>query len=142
MVTDKEIYNTAMFKYRLGIVLIWMGVLTWLPFLVLRIAGERPSLFWYLPFHLVGVIGGSRLRASARREMHLVLPKKNLFQILGHGMILAGILAWAPYFYLRAVVHLPVEVMDYLPYHLTGILVGISLLGISYLISRRSEKQL
>jgi hypothetical protein len=142
MVTDKEIYNTTLFKYRLGIVLIWMGVLTWLPFLVLRIAGERPSLFWYLPFHLVGVIGGSRLRAAARREMNLVPPKKNLFQLLGHGMILAGILVWAPYFYLRAVVHQPVEVMDYLPYHLAGILGGISLLGFSYLISRRSEKQL
>ena len=142
MVTDKEIYNTAMFKYRFGFVLIWIGVLTWLPFLVLRIAGERPSLFWYLPFHLVGVIGGSRLRAAARREMNLVLPKKNLFQLLGHGMILAGILVWAPYFYLRAVAHQPVEVMDYLPYHLMGILGGISLLGISYLISRRSEKQL
>ena len=142
MVTDKEIYNTTLFKYRLGIVLIWMGVLTWLPFLVLRIAGEKPSLFWYLPFHLVGVIGGSRLRAAARREMNLVPPKKNLFQLLGHGMILAGILVWAPYFYLRAVVHQPVEVMDYLPYHLTGILGGISLLGFSYLISRRSEKQL
>ena len=142
MVTDKEIYNTAMFKYRLGIVLIWMGVLTWLPFLVLRIAGERPSLFWYLPFHLVGVIGGSRLRAAARKEMNLVLPKKNLFQLLGHGMILAGILVWAPYFYQRAAAHRAVEVMDYLPYHLAGILGGISLLGISYLISRRSEKQL
>jgi hypothetical protein len=142
MVTDKEIYNTTLFKYRLGIVLIWMGVLTWLPFLVLRIAGERPSLFWYLPFHLVGVIGGSRLRAAARREMNLVPPKKNLFQLLGHGMILAGILVWTPYFYLRAVVHQPVEVMDYLPYHLAGILGGISLLGFSYLISRRSEKQL
>ena len=142
MVTDKDIYNTALLKYRLGIILIWMGVLTWLPFLVLRMAGERPSLFWYLPFHLVGVIGGSRLRAAARREMNLILPKKNLFQLLGHGMILAGILVWAPYFYLRAVAHQPVEVMDYLPYHLAGILGGISLLGSSYLISRWSEKQL
>jgi hypothetical protein len=142
MVTNKEIYNTAMFKYRLGMVLIWMGVLTWLPFLVLRIAGERPSLFWYLPFHLVGVIGGSRLRATARREMNLVLPKKSLLQLLGRGMILAGILVWAPYVYLGAVAHQPVEAMDYLPYHLTGILGGISLLGITYLISRRSEKQL
>jgi hypothetical protein len=107
----------------------------------LRIAGERPSLIGYLPFHLIGVIGGSHLRAAARREMNLVPSKKNLVQLLGHGMILVGILAWVPYFYLKAVVHQPVEVMDYLPYHLTGILGGILLLGFSYLISRRNKKQ-
>ncbi|MBI2333480.1 MAG: hypothetical protein HYU84_15210, partial [Chloroflexi bacterium] len=63
MVTDKKIFNAALMRYRLGNVLIALGVLTWLPFIVLRIAGEKPSLFLYLPFHLLGVIGGARLRA-------------------------------------------------------------------------------
>jgi hypothetical protein len=30
MITDEKIYNAALIKYRLGIVLLWMGVLTYL----------------------------------------------------------------------------------------------------------------
>jgi len=141
MVTDEKIYNTALNKYRLGILLIWLGVLTWLPFIMLRIAGEKPSLFWYLPFHLAGVVGGSRLRASARREMSVLPTKKSLLQLFGHGMIFSGILVWAPYFYLKAATQQPVEVMDFLPYHLAGVLGGIILLGVSYLISRKDDRK-
>jgi hypothetical protein len=139
MVTEQKIQNVALLKYRLGNVLIWVGVLTWLPFIVLRIAGEKPSLFWYLPFHLIGVIGGARLRAAARKELNIILPKKNIFQLLGHGMIIAGILVWAPYIYMKAI-HLSVEVMNFLPYHLTGVFGGIALLGISYLLRRKENK--
>ena len=138
MVTDKKIFNTAFMRYRLGNVLIALGVLTWLPFIVLRIAGEKPSLFLYLPFHLLGVIGGARLRAYARKELGITPAKNNLLQLLGHGMIVLGILVWTPYFYLK-VVHQSVEVMDYLPYHLTGMLSGITLLAINYLISRKNN---
>ncbi|RIK50813.1 MAG: hypothetical protein DCC59_12560, partial [Chloroflexi bacterium] len=102
MVTDERIYNAALTRYRLGNVLIGLGVLTWLPFIVLRIAGEKPSLFWYLPIHLAGVVGGSRLRAFARKEMGASPPQKSRLRMIGHGLIFAGILVWAPYFYLKA----------------------------------------
>jgi len=138
MVTDKKIFNAALMRYRLGNVLIALGGLTWLPFIVLRIAGEKPALFLYLPFHLLGVIGGSRLRAYARKELGITPAKKSLLQILGHGMIFLGILVWTPYFYLK-VVHQSVEVMDYLPYHLTGVLGGVTFLLINYLISRKNS---
>lgn len=141
MVTDEKFYNTALFKYRLGNVLIWLGVLTWLPFIVVRIAGEKPPLFWYLPFHLIGVVGGARLRASVRREMNLSPAKKNLLQMLGHGFIFTGILVWAPYFYLKAVMHQPVEVMNFLPFHLTGVLGGVLLLGINYLVASKNQTE-
>ena len=140
MVTDEKISNTALTRYRLGNALIWLGVLTWAPFIVLRIAGEKPSLFWYLPFHLFGVIGGSRLRAFARKEMGTPPSKKNLLQVLGHGMILAGILVWAPYFYLKFTAQQPVDVMNFLPYHLTGVLGGIAFLGIGYFNLRKRKK--
>jgi polyferredoxin len=138
MVTDEKLYNTALLRHRLGNLLIGLGVLTWLPFIILRIAGEKPSLFWFLPFHLLGVIGGSRLRSIARKEMNVVLPKRNILQVIGHALIFLGILVWAPYFYLK-LVHQPVEVMNYLPFHLTGILGGIMLLLINYFVSRRAE---
>jgi hypothetical protein len=44
MVTDKKITFTALARYRLGTALIWLGVMTWLPFILLRIAGENPPL--------------------------------------------------------------------------------------------------
>ena len=137
MVTNQKFYSGSLMRYRLGNALIAVGVLTWLPFIVLRIVGEKPSLFLYLPFHLLGILVGSRLRTSARKEMGTLPVKKSPLQLLGRGMIILGILVWTPYFYLKAVQQ-SVEVMDYLPYHLTGLLGGITLLAINHFISRKN----
>ncbi len=137
MVTDEKIYSAALTRYRLGNVLIWLGVLVWVPFIVLRIVGEQPPLFWYLPLHLLGVMSGSRLRAFARKELRMPPPKKSRLRMFGHGLIFVGILVWVPYFYLK-VAQQSVEVMDYLPFHLVGVLGGITLLVIDILISKKA----
>jgi len=137
MVTDEKIVNTTLTRYRLGTVLIWLGVMTWLPFIVLRIAGEKPSLFWYLPVHLFGVVGGWRLRSTAHKEMGALAPKKNTLRAIGHGLIYIGILVWAPYFYLKLIVQQPVEVMNFLPFHLAGVLGGVFCIALSYAFSRK-----
>lgn len=139
MVTEEKITDMVLARYRLGTVMIWLGVLTWLPFIVLRIAGEKPSLFWFLPIHLIGVVGGSRLRAYARKEMGTPPPKNGRLRVIGHGLIYIGILVWAPYFYLKVTTQAAVDVMDFLPYHLTGVFGGIVLLGISYLIAQKND---
>jgi len=136
MVTDEKISNAALMRYRLGSVIIWLGVLVWVPFIILRVAGEQPSMSLYLPLHLLGVMGGSRLRSHARRELGIPKPKKTRLQMVGHTLIWSGILVWAPYYYLKVVVGQPVDVMDFLPYHLTGVLGGILVLAIGYLITR------
>ena len=74
MVTDKKIFNTGLMRYRLGNVLIALGVLTWLPFIVLRIAGEKPSLFLYLPFHLLGVIDRKSIRLNSSHPSKSRMP--------------------------------------------------------------------
>jgi peptidoglycan/LPS O-acetylase OafA/YrhL len=135
MVTEK-INNALLARYRLGNALIWLGVLVWFPFIALRIAGEKPSLFWFLPFHLASVIGGSRLRALARKELGVLPGKKSRVQKLGHALIFAGILVWAPYFYLKATQQ-PVDVMDYLPYHLVGVLGGVMALVTNQIMRQR-----
>ncbi|MCG3141670.1 MAG: hypothetical protein HDKAJFGB_02986 [Anaerolineae bacterium] len=135
MVTEEKTSSGALARYHLGSVLIWLGVTVWLPFIGLRLVGEKPSLFWYLPFHLLGVIGGSRLRASARRELGQSSPKKNRLQMIGHGAIFAGILIWAPYFYLKATGQ-SVEVMNYLPYHLIGVLGGVGILAVNHFLTQ------
>jgi len=136
MVVDEKNTNAALIRYRAGLVLIWIGVLTWLPFIVMRASGQRPSIFWFLPFHLVGVIGGSRLRKMAREEMGADAPKKNALRMVGHSLIFLGILVWGVYFYLKLVSNLPVNVEDFLPYHLTGIFGGIAFLGVNYFVTR------
>jgi polyferredoxin len=139
MVTEEKTVNFALLRYRAGIALIWLGVLTWLPFILLRASGSKPSLFWFLPFHLVGVIGGSRLRKIAREEMGAEAPKRSAFRTIGHSLIFLGIMVWSVYFYLKLAAGQPVDVGDYLPYHLTGIFGGIGFLGLGYLVNRRNN---
>lgn len=137
MVTDEKNYNAALIRYRFGNVLIGLGVLVWAPFILLRIMGEQPSMSLYLPLHLLGVMGGARLRTYARKELGIPKPKKTRLQLLGHGLIWVGILVWAPYYYLKVVSNQPVDVMDYLPYHLTCVFGGILLMLISTFNSRK-----
>lgn len=139
MVTDKKINNAALIRYRLGNVFIWLGVLVWAPFIILRIMGEQPSMSLYLPLHLLGVMGGSRLRAFARKELGMPKPQKTRLQLLGHGLIWSGILVWAPYYYFKIVVGQLVDVMDYLPFHLIGVLSGVVLLAVNMLLSKRTK---
>jgi hypothetical protein len=120
---------------------VWLGVLGWVPFIFLRAIGERPPFLLFLPIHLIGVIGGSRLRSTARRELGLLPPKKNILNMAGHAMILLGILVWAPYLYLKLVMAQPVEVMNFLPFHLMGVLGGVFLHLLSYLLQRNAKSK-
>ena len=122
----------------LGTLLIWFGVLIWTPFIVLQIAGQQPSFLSFLPFHLIGVIGGARLRSFARKQMGLPSPKRKPLQIIGSILIALGILTWAPYFYQKAFTQTPVNVMNFLPFHLTGVLGGVLLLAINHLFLRKN----
>ena len=137
MVTEEKLISNVIVRYRLGTILIWLGVFTWAPFLFLKAMGEDPSFLLFLPFHLLGVIGGARLRSIARKELGLIPNKKSYLTLAGHLMIILGILIWVPYFYLKLVMGQSVEVMSYLPYHLSGILGGVSLHILNYFIGRR-----
>jgi hypothetical protein len=137
MVTEEErIINHVLLRYRLGIILIWLGVLVWVPFIFLRAIGEKPTFLFFLPFHLIGVVGGSRLRAMARKELGLHPPKRKILHTAGHILILLGISVWVPYLYAKLVMGLSVEVMNYLPFHLSGVLGGVFLHLLSYMLAR------
>lgn len=138
MKTDADPKSAGHRHYRWGTLLIWLGVLIWVPFILLKLDGENPSFLWYLPFHLLGVVGGSRLRSFARKELELPRRKRNLLQMAGSILIALGILSWAPYFYMKMFTQTPVDVMDFLPFHLTGVLGGILLLGINHLTARKN----
>jgi len=137
MVNQKESLSPGLTRYRLATALIWVGVLAWIPFIMLRVVGQKPSLFLFLPFHLSGVVGGAQLRAAARREMGTAPPRKNKLRSIGQILIIGAILVWMPYFYLTLIVQAPVEVNQFLPYHLTGLSSGLGLLLLNYLRDRR-----
>jgi hypothetical protein len=142
MVTKEEkIIDNVLVRYRLGTILVWIGVLTWVPFIFLRAIGEKPTFLLFLPFHLLGVIGGSRLRSIARRELGLIPPRKQFLHTAGHILILLGISVWVPYLYSKLLMGQPVEVMNYLPFHLTGVLGGVFLHLLSYLIERQKRRE-
>jgi hypothetical protein len=139
MVTEEKIISHVVLRYRLGTILIWLGVFTWAPFIFLRAIGEKPTFLLFLPFHLIGVLGGSRLRSMARRELGMLPNKRNTLHTAGHILILLGILVWAPYLYLKLALGQPVEVMNFLPFHLTGVLGGVVLHLLSYAIERQRK---
>ena len=98
MVTKKETLSPGLIRYRLATALIWLGVLIWVPFIIFRIMGVYLSIFWFLPIHLIGVVGGSRLKAAAPREMGAPPPKKTQLRTIGHILVITGIMVWVVFF--------------------------------------------
>jgi len=139
MVTREETTKSVLNGYRLGTVLIWIGVSVWVPFIILRAMGYTPSLFWFLPFHLMGVVGGSKVRAVARQEMDLPPTPKTKLRTVGHILVFIGILVWAPYFYGKLFLQAPLDVGQFLPYHLVFVLSGVFLLLVNFLMARRKS---
>jgi hypothetical protein len=141
MVTQERTANkiSPIWIHRAGVALLWFGVLTWVPFILMRASGVYPSIFWFLPFHLTGVIGGSRLRVLARKKMGQDAPKRNPLRTIGHILVFLAISVWGIYFYLKLIVGQSVDVNDFLPYHLIGIFSGIGFLGTGYLLTKRKS---
>jgi hypothetical protein len=141
MVTEEKVIDHVVLRYRLGTILIWLGVFIWAPYIFLRVIGERPAFLLFLPFHLLGVVGGSRLRSIARRDLKMNPPKRRSLHTMGHILILLGISVWLPYLYWKLVLGQPVDVMDFLPFHLTGVLGGVFLHLLSFTMERYRQRR-
>jgi hypothetical protein len=50
----------------------------------LRMIGESPSLMVYLPFHLLGVIGGARMRTVANNQLGKPAEKRRGYKRVAH----------------------------------------------------------
>jgi len=140
MVSKESTLTPRLVRYRLATVLIWLGVLTWVPFIILRSAGYTPNIVWFIPVHLLGVVGVSRLKAAARRQMGAELPQKTRLRSLGHILILLGLSVWGVYFFLKLVIQATVEVSQFLPYHLIFMLSGVTILLVNFLVNRRKSR--
>jgi hypothetical protein len=113
---------------RLSTILIVLGISAWIPFFVLLALGRNGSIFPFLIAHLAGVLGGAWIRVQADKAEGVADNQHGRKRkIISSILIYLGVLAWAPYFYLKFVVGGPVEIAPFLTAHLTGVLSGILL---------------
>lgn len=112
-------------RKRLSTTLIAIGVLAWLPYFYLLAGGGKPSLLPYLAVHLAGVLSGAWLRRTPSQPAD---PRRGRRRVVAARiMIILGVLAWAPYFYLTRVAGVEQEIGPFLAAHLTGVLGGAAL---------------
>ena len=115
--------------HKYGTLLLWAGVLVWVPFFILRMAGDSPSLMIFLPFHLVGVIGGSRLRKTANQQRGAPEAVRSGYKKVAHVLVIASLLVWVPYYAFKFSGQ-AVDLNPFLTIHLTGIMGGTGLMAL------------
>jgi len=121
-------------RSRLSNALLLIGVLAWLPYFYLLATGATPPMLPFLTVHLAGVLTGSWLRVE--REDQATIDRWARRRRAARILIVLGVLAWAPYFYLTRVAAMDLAIGPFLTAHLTGVLGG-SALRISIEIQRR-----
>jgi hypothetical protein len=109
-------------KSKIGQVLIWIGVSTWIPYFYLLIIGKALPLYVFLPIHLAFVLSGVRLRKSSENEETDQQPKKS--RQVSQVLLYIGMAAWLPYFYVHYYYQLDVGHTPFLILHLVGMLGG------------------
>lgn len=105
----------------MGNLLILIGVLAWLPYYFLLSQGGTPSILPFLAVHLAGVLSGGWLRS---REMDTRSEHGRSRKIIARILIILGILAWAPYYYLTIIQGVDQSITPFLIAHLVGVLGG------------------
>lgn len=125
---------------KFGTIFIIIGVLVWAPYFVLRINGESPSLLVFLPFHLLGVVGGARMRKTANKQLGIPNEKRRGYKRIAHYLVIASLLVWIPYYVLKFSGR-PVELAPFLAVHLVGILGGTGLLVVGTAVKFIQERR-
>lgn len=115
-------------REQIGRTLIWLGVLTWVPYTLLTIAGKSLPILPFLTVHLAGVIGGTKLRrrniSGSSEQSRSITP---LQRRISNALLLIGIITWGVYFLMKSSLGEQVEIMPFLIIHLSGIFGGILL---------------
>jgi hypothetical protein len=68
-------------------------------------------------------------------------PGRRSLHTVGHSLILLGISVWLPYLYWKLVLGQPVDVMEFLPFHLTGVLGGVLVHLLSFVMERYRKRK-
>ena len=109
-------------KKTLGTISIWIGLLAWVAYLYLISIGNMVSIWPFLFVHLVGSMGGVKLRGPLPEEQLAIGPRRRKISKV---MIYLGVMVWLPYLYLDKVTGLAVSITPYLTAHLIGVIGGM-----------------
>jgi hypothetical protein len=114
----------------IGTIMIWLGVLVWLPFILLVTNKQSISIFPFLAAHLSSVLSGWWLQRSADQlesGVQLTSLKGRRRKIASRILIYLGVAAWVPYLYLSKIAGAQTAIGPFLLAHLTGVLSGVAL---------------
>lgn len=115
-------------RYALSKILTWLGVLAWLPYIVLTIGRYSPPILPFLVVHLIGILGGAWIKRTDPEAMkRSSLAGKSRSRKFGSILILIGVAFWVPYFALRNFTDLDVSITPFLALHLTAVVPGLLL---------------
>ena len=130
------IANNKISRRTLGNIMVWLGVLVWIPYVLLISNQIETPLLPYLLLHLIGVLGGVKLRGPMTQE-HSVIGKRR--RKISRILIYGGVMAWLPFYYINGVLGQEVDTTPFLFVHLTGIIGGVLVRG-SIVLSQFIER--
>ena len=114
-------------KRAIGRALIWIGVLAWVPYILLTIGNVSPPILPFLSIHLLGILGGSWIKRSSPTGSEASAGWKKLGTLL----TLVGIGVWIPYVALTEFTTLSPSLVPFLGIHLVAVVPGLAIrLGI------------
>lgn len=114
-------------KAKASILLIWMGVLAWVPYVALRLLGRDISVLPFLIVHILCITGGILLRRQASAGAPPPTRQVQRLKTISTVLLVLGVSVWGVYF---GVQWLGVEVASVTPFlmaHLSGVLSGAAI---------------
>ncbi len=115
-------------KYALGKTLTWLGILAWVPFILLTIGRYSPPILPFLVVHLIGILGGAWIkRTDSQTAPPNSFAGKSPSRKLGTLMILLGVGVWVVYFTIKNFTPVDVILTPFLILHLSAVVPGLLL---------------
>lgn len=115
-------------RYAIGRAFTWLGILAWVPFILLTIGRYSPPILPFLVIHLIGILGGAWIkRTDPERGNGASLAGKSLSRRLGSVLILLGVAVWVPYFIFKNFAATEVSLAPFLILHLSAVVPGLLL---------------
>jgi hypothetical protein len=104
--------------------LIWLGLLAWIPYILMRALRLEVVVMPFLVVHLTGVLGGAFLQRASSGEQNTVSERERFRKTFSTVVILLGVSVWGVYFGLEWITGVEREVAPFLIAHLSGVLSG------------------
>ena len=111
-------------KAKYSNILIWIGVLAWVPYIAARLVQIDLSGIPFLIVHLIGVLGGIILRRQALAGAAPPSEKIKRLKTISTILLVIGVSVWGVYFGLEWLTGIEREITPFLITHLSFVLTG------------------